>query len=195
MPPARTTREAEVLALLASGLSKHRPLNVTFAAVGHDQAYFRSLYLRAKPSARLRASAKILNGPLPGARSSAQAGGPIAQHTETDRRPCVLCFGRACFKPEGRLSRSGVGVAEGGRRCAGAGTRRLGHFGPEFRRRGVACASRALEVGPVELAECFPVPGIRFGVVGRVIGHRESVAGGVELEGVIDSSVSERAFQ
>jgi hypothetical protein len=53
MPPARTTREGEVLASRASGLSKHRPLNVTFAAVGHDQAYFCSLNLRAKPSARL----------------------------------------------------------------------------------------------------------------------------------------------
>jgi hypothetical protein len=55
MPPARTTREAEMLALLASGLSKHRPLDVTFAAVGHEQAYVRSLYLRAEPSARLTA--------------------------------------------------------------------------------------------------------------------------------------------
>ena len=60
---------------------------------------------------------------------------------------------------------------------------------------GVACASEALEVGPVELVECFPVPGVRFGVVGRVIGHRESVVGGVELEGVVDSGVSERALQ
>jgi hypothetical protein len=34
-------------------------------------------------------------------------------------------------------------------------------------------------MGPVELAECFPVPGVRFGVVGRVVGHRESVVGGV----------------
>ena len=48
---------------------------------------------------------------------------------------------------------------------------------------------------PVELVECFPVPGVRFCVVGRVVGHSESVAGGVELEGVADSGVSERAFQ
>ena len=39
------------------------------------------------------------------------------------------------------------------------------------------------------------MPGVRLGVVGRVVGHRESVAGGVELEGVVDSGVSERAFQ
>ncbi len=41
----------------------------------------------------------------------------------------------------------------------------------------------------------IPVPGVRFGVVGRVVGHRVSVAGGVELEGVVDSGVIERAFQ
>jgi len=50
-------------------------------------------------------------------------------------------------------------------------------------------------MGPVELVECFPVPGVGLGVVGRVVGHRESVAGGVELEGVVDSGVNERAFQ
>ena len=35
---------------------------------------------------------------------------------------------------------------------------------------GVACVSGAVEVGPVELAECFPVPGGRFRVVGQVSG-------------------------
>ena len=50
-------------------------------------------------------------------------------------------------------------------------------------------------MGLVELAECFPVPGVRLGVISRVVGHRESVAGGVELEGVVDLGVSERAFQ
>jgi hypothetical protein len=32
------------------------------------------------------------------------------------------------------------------------------------------CVKGAVEVGPVELAECFPVPGIRFRVVGQVSG-------------------------
>ena len=50
-------------------------------------------------------------------------------------------------------------------------------------------------MGPVELAEGLPVPGVRFGVAGRVVGHCESVVGGVELEGVVDPGVSERAFQ
>jgi hypothetical protein len=31
-------------------------------------------------------------------------------------------------------------------------------------------------VGPVELAECFPVPGVSFRVVGQVVRRRESVA-------------------
>jgi hypothetical protein len=59
----------------------------------------------------------------------------------------------------------------------------------------IACASAALEVCPVELVKCFPVPGVRLGVVSRVVGHRESVAGGVELQGMVHSGVSERAFQ
>src|SRR6266702_2874334 len=59
----------------------------------------------------------------------------------------------------------------------------------------VTRASGAFEVGTVELAECFPVPGVRFRAVGLVVGHRESVVGGVELQCVVHSSVSERAFQ
>jgi len=78
---------------------------------------------------------------------------------------------------------------------SGAGTWRLGHFVLEFGRRAVACASGALKVGLVEVVECFPVPGVRFRVVGRVVGHRESVVRGVEREGVADSGVSKRAFQ
>ena len=50
-------------------------------------------------------------------------------------------------------------------------------------------------MSPVVLMECFPVPGVRLDVVGRVVGHRESVTGGVELKGVADSGVSQRAFQ
>ena len=50
-------------------------------------------------------------------------------------------------------------------------------------------------MGPVQLVERCPVPGVCFGVVGRVVGHRESVVGGIELDGVVDSGVSERAFQ
>ena len=43
-------------------------------------------------------------------------------------------------------------------------------------------------MGPVKLVERFPVPGVRLGVVGQVVGHRESVAGRIELQGVVDSS-------
>jgi hypothetical protein len=64
-----------------------------------------------------------------------------------------------------------------------------------LRNRTAATASEGWEVCPVELVECFPVPGVRFRVVGRVVGHRESMMGGVELEGVVDPGVSERAFQ
>jgi len=50
-------------------------------------------------------------------------------------------------------------------------------------------------VGPVKLVERLPVPGVRFGVIGRVVGHRESVTGGINLDGVVDSGAGERAFE
>jgi hypothetical protein len=55
--------------------------------------------------------------------------------------------------------------------------------------------SGVLEVGPVKLVERFPVPGVRLGVVGRVVGHRESVAGGIELQGVVDSGAGKRVLE
>jgi hypothetical protein len=56
-------------------------------------------------------------------------------------------------------------------------------------------ASETLEAGPVEFVDCFPVPGVGCRVVGRAVGRGESVAGGVELDGSVDSGVSERAVQ
>jgi hypothetical protein len=44
--------------------------------------------------------------------------------------------------------------------------------------------------GPVEIGQGRPVPGGCFGVVGRVVGHGEAVAGGVELDGVVDRGVA-----
>ena len=66
--------------------------------------------------------------------------------------------------------------------------------------RGVRCSGRyvrsgALEVCPVKLVERFPVPGVRLGVVGRVVGHRESVACGIELQGVVDPGAGKRVLE
>src|SRR5580693_3605582 len=55
--------------------------------------------------------------------------------------------------------------------------------------------SAALEMGPVEPVERFPVPRARSRVIGRIVGHSESVPGGVELDGVVDSGLGERAVQ
>ena len=63
------------------------------------------------------------------------------------------------------------------------------------RRSGRYVRSGVLEVGSVKLVERFPVPGVRFGVVGQVVGHRESVAGGIELQGVVDSGTGERVSE
>src|ERR1700747_3071351 len=63
---------------------------------------------------------------------------------------------------------------------------------------GAGCAALAasiLEPGPVEVAERCPVPVARRSVIGRVVGHGESVPGRVELDGVVDPGTGERTFQ
>src|SRR5487761_362285 len=53
----------------------------------------------------------------------------------------------------------------------------------------------SLEPALVKLLERFPVPGARRRVVGVVVRHREPVVGQVELDGVLDAGVSERAVE
>lgn len=62
---------------------------------------------------------------------------------------------------------------------------------------GTGCCIRSgvVEVGAVELVDRLPVPGVSSGVIGRIIGHREPVAGRVDLESVVDSRACEHAFQ
>ena len=47
----------------------------------------------------------------------------------------------------------------------------------------------------VELPQRVPVPGAGLGIVGRVVGHSESVPGWIELQRVTDRGVGERAFE
>jgi hypothetical protein len=54
------------------------------------------------------------------------------------------------------------------------------------RRRG----SGLVQAGSVEIAERCPVPLARLDVEGRIVGHGEPVARGVELDGVLDPSRS-----
>src|SRR5262249_34524791 len=59
-----------------------------------------------------------------------------------------------------------------------------------------ALAEMALtEVRPIQVGQGCPVPGLGRSIVGRVIGHRESVMSLVELDSVINSGVGQRAFQ
>ena len=49
------TAENEATQTLASLVADVPPFDLTFTAIGHEQTYFRSLYLRAAPSAQLQA--------------------------------------------------------------------------------------------------------------------------------------------